>query len=53
MKVTQKETKAVLDQLSGTNWIMANLLYGAGLRLTECLQLRVKDIDFEFNQITE
>jgi len=49
---TKKETKAVLDQLSGMNWIMANLLYGAGLRLTECLQLRVKDIDFEYNQIT-
>ena len=49
---TKTETKAILAQLSGMNWIMANLLYGAGLRLTECLQLRVKDIDFEYNQIT-
>ena len=49
---TQKEVKAVINQLSGMNWIMANLLYGAGLRLGECLQLRVKDIDFEYNQIT-
>jgi len=49
---TQKETRAILNQLSGMNWIMANLLYGAGLRLTECLQFRVKDIDFEYNQIT-
>lgn len=49
---TKKEAKAVLDHLTGRNWIMANLLYGAGLRLSECLQLRVKDIDFEYNQIT-
>ena len=34
------------------NWIMISLLYGAGFRLTECLQRRVKDIDFEYNQIT-
>ena len=49
---TKTETKAILAQLSGMNWLMANLLYGVGLRLTECLQLRVKDIDFEYNQIT-
>jgi integron integrase len=48
---TQSEAKAILNQLSGTNWLMAILLYGAGLRLTECLQLRVKDIDFEYKQI--
>ncbi len=35
-----------------TIWIMAHLLYGAGLRLMECLRLRVKDIDFDMNQIT-
>jgi hypothetical protein len=37
--------------LQGVNWIMASLLYGAGLRLLECLRLRAKDIDFGTNQI--
>lgn len=46
------EVKAVLDQLSGTYWLAASLLYGAGLRLVECLRLRVKDIDFTYNVIT-
>jgi integrase len=41
--------KAYLD---GTFWIMAHLLYGAGLRLMECIRLRVKDVDFEMNQLT-
>lgn len=48
---TQEEIKAVLDQLSGVHWIMAMLLYGAGLRLSECLGLRIKDVDFGYNQI--
>jgi len=46
---TREETQAVLAQLEGTKWLMASLLYGAGLRLTECLRLRVKDIDFTQN----
>lgn len=49
---SKAEVKVVLDQLSGTYWIMANLLYGSGLRLIECLRLRVKDVDFERDQIT-
>lgn len=48
---TQAEVKVLLRQLSGVKWIMASLLYGAGLRLSECLRLRVKDIDFDYNQI--
>ncbi len=45
------EAKAVLDQLEGLNRLMGGLLYGSGLRLMECIRLRVKDIDFEMNQI--
>jgi integron integrase len=48
---TRQEVKAVLSHLTGTHWLMASLLYGAGLRLIECLKLRVKDIEFEYNQI--
>jgi integrase len=41
---TREEVQAILRNLDGTKWLMASLLYGAGLRLTECLRLRVKDI---------
>jgi site-specific recombinase XerD len=37
--------------MSGETLLMAHLLYGCGLRLIECLRLRVKDVDFEQNQI--
>ena len=50
--MTRDEVKAVLDHLAGDKWLMANLMYGAGLRLNECLRLRLQDIDFEANQIT-
>ncbi len=50
--LTETEVRNVLAQLDGRNWLMASLLYGAGLRLMECLRLRVKDIDFEYRQIT-
>lgn len=48
---TREEVKAILSHLSGKHWLMASLLYGAGLRLIECLKLRVKDIEFGYNQI--
>jgi len=49
--LTRNEVRSLVAQLRGTKRIMALLLYGAGLRLNECLSLRVKDIDFEMRQI--
>lgn len=48
---TREEIKTIMVSLDGTHWLMGNLLYGAGLRLSECLQLRVKDIDYGYKQI--
>ena len=48
---TREEVKKILVQLEGRNWLMGQLLYGAGLRLMECVRLRVKDIDFGYNQV--
>lgn len=50
--LTVAEVKAILVRLDGRNALMANLLYGAGLRLMEVLRLRVKDVDFGMRQIT-
>lgn len=49
--LTRQEVKSILGVLDHSDWLMLMLLYGAGLRLMECLQLRVKDIDFTSNQI--
>jgi integrase len=49
--LTCEEAKALLVQLAGDKWLMASLMYGAGLRLMECLRLRVQDIDFSRNEI--
>lgn len=49
--LTKKEKDALFEKLDGMYWLMAGLLYGAGLRLMECVRLRVKDIDFEKRQI--
>ena len=50
--LTTGEVKRVLAQLTGTHHLMASLLYGAGLRLMECVRLRIKDLDFDYRQIT-
>jgi len=50
--LTRVEIQDLLARLDGPRRIAAMLMYGAGLRLLECLQLRVKDVDFGFRQIT-
>jgi integron integrase len=49
--LTRAEVRAVLSHLDGTVELMASLLYGSGLRLMECVRLRVKDVDFAYKQI--
>ena len=49
--LTKEETLRVIGFLSGTHQLMAKLLYGSGLRLMECVRLRVKDVDFAQRQI--
>jgi integron integrase len=49
--LTKAEVHAVLSKLSGMCGLMAKLLYGSGLRLNECVQLRVKDLDFGNHQL--
>jgi integron integrase len=50
--LTRSEVGAVLAQLRGVPQLVCRLLYGAGLRLSECLGLRVKDLEFERNELT-
>ena len=49
--LTANEAQQLLAKLRGTKWLMASLLYGSGLRLRECLKLRIKDLDFGYRQI--
>lgn len=50
--LTKKEVMALLNAMSGNNQLMAKLIYASGLRLMECVRLRVKDIDLGYNQLT-
>ncbi len=45
--LTQREVASILERMAGMHGLMARLLYGTGMRLMECVRLRVKDLDFE------
>jgi integron integrase len=49
--LSRDEVSSVLNQLSGVQWLLVSMLYGAGLRIMEAVRLRVQDIDYGFNQI--
>jgi len=49
--LTREEVRLLLGHMNGTSRLVAALLYGAGLRLGECLSLRIKDVDFERNEV--
>lgn len=49
--LTRDEVARVLAEMSAVQWIVASLLYGAGLRLLEALRLRVKDVDFSRGEV--
>ncbi|WP_407276530.1 integron integrase [Halothiobacillus sp. DCM-1] len=49
--LTREEVRGVLDRMSGVYGLMARLLYGTGMRLMECMRLRVKDVDFARGEI--
>ncbi len=50
--LTRDEVRAILGHVDGVPWIVLTLLYGTGMRLMECLRLRVQSIDFAQNEIT-
>ncbi len=49
--LTRDEAARLLASMTGLAWLMASLFYGAGLRVIECLRLRVKDVDLSYRQI--
>jgi integrase len=50
--LSREEVARLLASMNGRVWLLASLLYGTGMRLMECLRLRVKDVDFARNEIT-
>lgn len=50
--MSPREVKATIDRMTGTTRLMAELIYGTGLRINECMTMRVKDVDFDMGSIT-
>jgi integrase len=49
--LNREEIQAILSRLNGTNWLIVSLLYGTGMRIIECLRLRVQDVDMKRKEI--
>ena len=49
--LSREEVAALLSRLRGPVWLMASLMYGAGLRLMECVELRIKDVSFDRGEL--
>jgi len=49
--LTRSEVQQVIARISGVEWLVVSMLYGTGMRLGECIQLRVKDVDFARHEI--
>ncbi len=49
--LTRAEVQQVLARMNGTAWLIASMLYGAGLRISECLQLRIKDMELSRREL--
>ncbi len=49
--LSHAEVRSLLNRLDGREWLMASLLYGTGMRLMECVRLRIKDVDFSRHEI--
>lgn len=48
---SRREVNEILARTKGVYWLILSLIYGSGLRLSECLRLRIKDVDFDYKQV--